>query len=842
MAESYSNVPLRKGINYAPLRPLLTLQDEKPKTSYLADCLKERWKHYYHSDKNTWSEMIRVGKLTGQMLQGDQLLVPNPWTNGWLVIKPPREDDSTERALNLMQFYVSNCISKDLLSNPDVVVKPGRDTDESEEAAKAAAIIVDHYEEKFFDPWFTIQECLLKYCFGTWITRLRHDTGIKGAVALREITENRTITLGEGAGWCGECGHGSIAQDFIGQFDNGEAYEEAEVCPQCGSGAVMVDRPPSAEMPVVVGQEEVQLGDFCLDELPFPFCRWDLYCRPEESAWFAYQRNVPLGAIRRILGRVRIPGGTNEQDLGLNVANALAKSGLSLSGRGKRNHQQFLNKNEVALCELWLSPDDLIDMPIRPDEETVAGAHGQADAVPEGATWADVFPEGAVAVGLNGMAVVLGFYDEQHCDRIASGVWHAKPMSGAGRGVQDMVEVQKRLNRFDSQTLDYMDSAATPATLAIKGAVEDDQAGYLGKPRSNIMVELSKIPEGKGLSDVVQFMPAQSVPGQMVQYVQQFLTQAFSTTSHQTDFSNGGLMENDNDTATGSKIADANAKSVVAPMMAVKAGHRKTVAKQVIKYYPQCFPIERYFPLGGKHGKQQGKYLSGLALQDADLRFEVTPESELPQNSETKINRTLNFFGLFGGFVPYMQAKQADPVRVANLEKLWNVQLDDDADYDNTSQLGRRILDQMQAAYEMAQQQLQQAMAMMAQMPPLALEPEMDDTQEAPEMEGMGMEAGPEMLMGIDPASLLAAIQPPLLGIEPDLQGLIQYFRNWTVGEGLEASNELRQAVAILVQQIFMMNGVQQTAIASQQGMAQAAANPQGGNEGPPQKKEKKAA
>lgn len=810
MGESSLILPLRSGANYAPLLPLLSLQKENPKSHYLTDAIKERWNHFYNNSttKSTWQEMVKVGKFTGRILQGDQQLVPNPWTNGWLAIKLPREDDSTERALNLMQFYISNCISKDLLSNPDVVVKPGRDTDQSKGSAKAAGVIVDHYEEKFFDPWFVIQECLLKYCFGTWITRLRHDPGIKGITAMREITENRTITMGEGSGWCGDCGASGAAEDFTAQ--EGEGCAPTEQCPACGSGAVMVTPAATAEMPVVTGQQEVELGDLVLDELPFPYCRWDLLVRPEDSSWFGYERRVPLGAIRRLLGPVRFAGGSGGNDFAIDAVKALAYSGLSLEGKGQRNHQKFLNSDEVNLCELWLSPDDYADITVKGDEQSIASEEGQADPLPVGASLADVFPDGLVAVGVNGMHTLLGLYAEKHVDCLASGVWHAKPMSGAGRGVQDVVEVQKRLNRLDSQALDFMDSVATPATLGLKGAIDDDQAGYLGKPRANIMIELSKLPEGAKLSDVVSQLPAQSVPGQMIQYIQQFLTQAFSTTSHQTDFSNGGLMDQRNDTAHGAAIADANAKSVVAPMMAIKALHRKNVAKQVVRMYGHCFPLERYFPLAGKHGEQQGVYLAGTVLQgaDRDLLFEVVPESELPENSASKINRTVNFFSLFGGFPQYMQAKQQDPVAVANLERLWNIQMDDDGGFDVTAQLGRRMLDQMQSAVKTAQSSPIMAAGAMAPMP-------------------------------IDPMGILAAIKPPPSIIWPDLPGLVRWLQHWSISdEALKSPMELLMAVELLAQQLFQMGGLQQGAMAAQAAQVQGAGQPPVDQQGPPPQQE----
>jgi hypothetical protein len=770
MTDYSSIIPVRPGQNFAPLNPLLSLQESKGQSHYLADALKERFKHFWNLEQAIWREMILAGELVGRFIQGDQILERNPWTGGWLTIRPQREDDSVKRALNLMQFYVTNCITKWMLSNPDITVKPGRDTDESVMASKAGAIIVDHYENEFFDPWFNEQEALLALTFGTYLSRLRYDASVEGAIAFREITENREIRLGDGAGYCGDCGHAGVADEFPGQAEGMQP-----LCPRCGSEYVLVEPPATDTIPTVIGQEPVQTGDLVLDQLPFSACRWDLTKRAEKSSWFIYQQRVSLGSIRRLLGRVKIPGNPSESDLGLNVAQSLAYSGQAVDGRGNHRRNTFLNQDQVNLCEMWLSPDDYADIDVKGDEQTVDG-----QPLPAGAKLTDLFPKGLVAVGLNGMATVLGIYAERHSDHIASGVWHMKLMSGAGRGGQDMVEVQKRLNKLDSQQLAYMDAAATPAILADKMLIDDDQAGYLGNPKANVFVNLHQLPETKRLADAVLPLTPQSVPGQFVQYVQSFLTQAFATTSHATDFTNGGLMNQSNDTARGAMIADANANSIFGPLLAIKGLVRQSIAEKVVELYRRHFPIKQWFPLAGKYGRQQGIWLSGVDLK-ADLRFEVVKESELPQNSVTKRDNAMAFFmGLFGGFQNYLAALQQSPALVAELARLWNVKTEFD-DFDVTAQVCRRRLEQMKAALQM----------------------------------GMA-----------DPFGLVMAIQPPISPMEPEktMREAAIWFQDFLLtDEGLDSPMELRAAVEVLVQQLFQLSGQQQAAIAMQGAQVQAA-------------------
>jgi hypothetical protein len=270
-----------------------------------------------------------------------------------------------------------------------------------------------------------------------------------------------------------------------GDMDDMHAPGVAGICPQCGSEAVLLEPAPMDTVPSVVGQEQVEMGDLVCESLLFPGCRWDLRTRAEWSPWFLYQQKIPLGAVRRLLGNVRIPGQPEGLiDIGAQVIRALAYSGQAVSGRAYQPWRNPASKEDPTLCEMWLSPQDYADIVIKGNEETVGG-----EPLPQGASLEQLFPDGLCAVGLNGFNVVLGLYAERHADHLTSGVWHMKPMSGAGRGQQDLVEVQKRYNKLDSQQLAFMDATATPAILHDKDLLDDDEAQYLGSPRANIPVD-----------------------------------------------------------------------------------------------------------------------------------------------------------------------------------------------------------------------------------------------------------------------------------------------------------------------------------------------------------------
>jgi hypothetical protein len=209
-------IPQSSSENLAPLQPLLQLGRNSPKPSnYLWDALKERARHYLNTQKTVRQEMLLSGELVSNFISGKQFLMPSLYEPGRFVPFEMPNANAQKRALNITQFYVSNCLFKWLLSNPDIKVEPAIDTDEAEGAADAATIIVDRYEREFYKARITIQEAMQGICWGSYIWRVFPDVGKPIATAVREVLENRDIELGEGFGQCGECGFAGTGNESL---------------------------------------------------------------------------------------------------------------------------------------------------------------------------------------------------------------------------------------------------------------------------------------------------------------------------------------------------------------------------------------------------------------------------------------------------------------------------------------------------------------------------------------------------------------------------------------------------------------------------------------------------
>ena len=769
----------------APVKPLLSLKERSPQSSsYIADAVREKFNHYLNLQKSVWEEMFSVGELIDLFIQGKQLLRPNPYkAGGWIPI--PATTSTQQRVLNMMQFYAMCIEAKWKNSNPDILVLPGNDKEKSIAASKAAKAVVDHYERQFYTPWFNRREAGLAMRYGTYLRRIRHDPGIKGIIAVRDVIQEKPFRL-EGHGYCGDCGTHAEAKEFLQKGEpisepdplSDNPYDETAQalttppprCPKCGhTQSVLLEQPPEVMVPSVVDHERVEMGDLRCDQILFPSCRWDLNCRAEESPWFITQTRVDVTAVRRLLGDVKLPGEPSD-DRGLQSIARLAHAGQAVYGSSNSSGESKY-KDPATIAEFWLGPDDLADIKLRGGEMTVEG-----EELPAGSL-ADTYPQGAVFIGLNGMAVLTGVHGERHGEQIKSGVWHMKPLSGAGRGIADTVEVQKRQNVLDSQGLSYMSGTATPAIGHVAGIISMDEARYLGKPNLNIPIQANKLPEGWKLPDAFyQFQPG-TLPANFTQYTQQFLAQQFQFATGVLDFTDGqpGV---DNKTATGAQITAARSDAVYGPILEGKGEVSQGCAKITVRTYSRHMPLKRYFPLGGKHGRQQGIWLSGADLKAA-LIYEVVEDSEMPRHPYSKKQDLMAMFETTGGAAGLIQLLEVNPPLATEILRRFNIELDSVDDFDEIGQLCRSRFDQMQ-------QLLQSGIP--------------------------------------DPVVLTQSVKPPVSMLEPQHMIKAKWWQDFLDDDdALSAPMELRMAIEEMIKLHFRFHGEQEAAKAGQQGQTQVA-------------------
>ena len=783
-----SSAQLAPTANFAPIRPLLELKKggQKP-SSRIQKAIQERFQHFHRKDKDIFREIINVGQLINLFLNGQQFPVRNPVSGAWGALPATGNVNSDRRALNIMNNIKTNLLGKWENSSPDILIRPGRNLDNCVSAAKAADTINNYYERQFYNHHFTQQEGLMGMTFGTYIDRYRFDDSKVSMSVIQDIFEQKEATFGDGFGFCGDCQYAGSAKEFemppnqaeMGALGGDGPLAAGNQCPQCHSTAVMVEGPAKDSIHSMARQEQKQIGDLVCELLPMPACRWDLNKRPEESHYFIYRQRIPKGAVTRVLGNVLLPQGNTDHDYGLEVLEALGKQGSALGGfsaYGNRRNgdEEDQDRDFVTFDEFWMSPDCYADINLIGDEETVEG-----NKIPKGKL-IDVFPDGLCAVGLNGMAVVLALYPEKHRDHIVSGTWFMQSQTGAGRGLADLVEIQKQFNTLNNQAAGYMASTYTPAFLYDNQLITGNKMRYIGTPKTNIPLDLTKLPEGRKLADSIhQFQPT-AMPAQFFNYSQNFMNVMAQKTSMVSDFANGepGISAQ-NTTATAAEIDQGNADSINQPIFLIKADCRKRGAELTINQFRQKFPMKRYFQLTGKHGQEQSVSLSGADV-DADLVYEVAKNSEMPKGPFTKQKNRMQFFNVMGGMEGLALGQQQFPKITAATAQDFDVDIDIEDNLEGVNELCLRRLRQMESAVK-------------------------------------GGVTDPNVL-------ITEAIQPPISAVELNLAEQGNWFARWlTSDRGLDAAMPLRAAAEMLAKGMIQGQITQEAEAAMQQGTVAAA-------------------
>jgi hypothetical protein len=665
------------GQNWAPLKPFEQVRDKAPAEHYLCDAIRERFGHFLKADEAPRNEMLEMGRIVDEFISGKQIFGVNPYTGQIKALPVRRHDSSTQRAITLMQYFVTKIEEKILLSNPDIQVFPGVDSEKAQSAAYAATAIVDHFEEKFFDGHFNRVEANLILRWGTLISRVRHDPGIKGVTAQRTVFGEIPATFGEGAGYCSECKYKGVAAEFTqqGEAEDGEMVSH-QACPGCGSEWVLVEQPPQRNVIGPTGTETVEMGDLRLETLPLPACWWNLAKRPEDSERFIYRQRIPRGELVRLLGHVSFPqSSSRDSDKGLDVLEGLARQGVPLGGTSKvpRNPKSSLYQEQDTLDEFWMSPCDYADIVLKGDERTIGGVD-----LPTGTRLLDVFPDGLVAVGINGMSLLLGLYAEKHADHISSSVWHMRPHSGAGRGIVDMVESQMRLNQADNQVRKALDTT-TPGGFYDASLVSGEEVSLAYRPGTFVPVDLTKYPgDQRNLSNAIFPVPPTTIPSAVAQYGSTTIKEIMTLQSHVVD-NTTGVFQIDPKTATGQQLLQRAGNSIFTPMLLSKAGMRKGIAERSVKLYVKHTPLSRWIPLRNRIGGRQGLMLKGADL-DYDLVFTVVRDSEAPNNTFTKRQDSDAFLERTGGVQGYFQLKQAYPAQMATFEQRYGIDIESGTD------------------------------------------------------------------------------------------------------------------------------------------------------------------
>jgi len=652
-----SSIPLLPSTNLAPLKPLYALADDtEPTPTYVTAGVIELLKDYLGRDKNIWDEIANTSEVTSNFIQGKQIWQPNYWNNTWSVRPVNLADPNRITSINLMQFYCTSQIKMITSSNPDLEPVDEYKQREYKEAVKIAKAVWNRYEQKFYTSWFNQQEALHAIISGTYIESVEYDLLAEGAKVFKEIFGEQEIEISPGYSKCyePECGKDGGYAEFT--------QSEIPSCPNCGSYDITPPEAPiSQKFQTVTGMQPIQLGDLTLKLKPIQACRFDLKFRPEESSWMIFRQQMDKRKLEHLLGDVMLPS-------------ASISTGNTLAGTSQNYRPDERNENCI-IDRLSVKAEDLAHIIPTADEKTIDGT-----VIPKGKRLSDIAPEGGTFLILN-ESHIIGFYPGvHHSKEVSTGTYHMRLESGIGRGSEDTVEVQKRMNRLDSQNIRYMEASASPGRTYIEGAIDRQHVKRIGFPDANIPVR-QEIALALGSTPVIQSLQPGSMAAQFFSYTYDILNQYRQLTSHSTDFTNAfpGVK---NSTAHGAELAKANAESVFSPMLQVKAGVRVNTAHNTLALYKEHFKgVKQFFSFGETStGQMMGDHIDGDDI-DCDVKFTAVRDSEQPRTPYSRQIDFGNMMAVAGQAGGIEQLKANDPKLLQAMYDVFDIDIDD-ASYD----------------------------------------------------------------------------------------------------------------------------------------------------------------
>ncbi len=413
--------------------------------------------------------------------------------------------------------------------------------------------------------------------------------------------------------------------------------------------------------------------DIICELLDFPACRWDVRFTAEESSYFIYESKCSTAVLENLLDAEIDGDGAWHEQYGLQVIEQLARTGGNVEGEGKeRPYGTYDNgAKENVVSEMWLQPEAYCDIELDQSEATVAGIN-----IPKGRTsLLDVFPTGMCVVGINGMKTIIGLYAENHKDHIVSGRYHVQSFSGVGKGISDAVDVMKELNDLHSQLLAHVKSHAMPGFGYNSAVVTEEMARNIGKPRRNIPIDFTNAPDGaRSINDVVQaIMPGN--PGNAAFAYKESLEGDLQMAMQVTQFSENPVLGVQSNTATGDKIRDANAATILVPQHLNKADHRKRADKVIYNLFKRFCNKPKFFATRDKNGITKGRYLEGSQFSDVDIEFEIVSNSEIPVRPYAQREALAQILQFSGGMEGLLMAAQQNPEMTGEIVQAFGAKL-----------------------------------------------------------------------------------------------------------------------------------------------------------------------
>lgn len=649
----------RLGKNFAPVEPLADAKRLIKKPNENASSINAFFRDQYDQIKNEYQQareqVIEQARVIQNMRAG-KLVMKNDMNGGRpLFFKPiPGAVDRS----NFPVFPVNSetLKSKWMSAKPLMQAEAYGDGFRVEQAIHGMNLVVKHYFRRIFDGAETLyeaDEALSAQDYGTYITQLYYDDRLNQIRQAIPLIQNESRVMVPGFGGCLSCGYQGHPDDFA---KSGAPYPQ---CPECEAFRTTKMVPDAvSEVPTVVGMDEIVQGDINGRLLNWAGSYYDYHVYAHQSDYFMYSEYIPLRLATSMFGQDLDLQESESDDIGLQLADALAARGGNIEGQGENDHFSAgsMLKGRVPMHTMWLKPERYAGFKLEKAEKTLGGT------IPADVPFEEIWPNGLAVSAFEDFKLQVGLFGEKA--NIASACYLTMSGSGVGKALSDGVDIAKDMTEMHSMAMAGLKRmGATGLVVDSSSGVTQEQVRNMLRPGKAVMVDMKEA----GIDDVrkavtqLQLNPMNPV---LPQYAVQ-MTNLLNMVMMTGEFAQGMVQDVDINTLGGQQLAHAKAEEQKGGILTGKVFHRKQSAKIICELFREHIKIPKWYSLSSDtQGSSKGKYISGADLPK-ELDFVAVQDSEVPVNQAEKKMATRELIEKSGGIGPLIQAAQMAPKETA---------------------------------------------------------------------------------------------------------------------------------------------------------------------------------
>lgn len=535
--------------------------------------------------------------------------------------------------INEFRYHADSILSQWVQAHFDIRVLPANNADETVMKARAAAKVLDFYEEKILTEDFRQRECKFGMFTGQ-MYRYSYWDPTRGAKSERYEFEQQEQELGGGYYECPDCQQSGPLQELQGEY-----------CPSCGSTNIQIEESVKASLPAVVKAMQCYIGEPVTDcvsafQVKFDGSQGDF----EKAQWLRRMRMLRPEFVKQVIPwwEPKVQRGVDRTENGLKAERMLQKSSGTASFLTGGSDQE--SESGVVVQQWWLAPS--MYGAREPEEQDLK--LGKM-TIPAGTKLADAFPTGLYLLIIDEKLVDIR--EEYLHDHWQHTPFIRVPTRALGDGIEDLLEPNRQIEDINSLIYTDIKSNAAPPTLVNETyGVKVEEIS--GKAHYNVPV---RVPPGESIDNAVRHLQGRTMGGHVFAYVNslkgsmQILAKSFSSSTGAPDVADlGGI-----NTATGAQLMATNAVAQRGPELALRAYGDVVWAKQIIDLFIKNATDEHYIPLAGRYGMLEGQYFKGADI-DADFMISVRRRSWMPKNEMERRQDLLGALqaGLFSPDLP----------------------------------------------------------------------------------------------------------------------------------------------------------------------------------------------